>query len=223
MIRSLFIDETSRYEQLTFQLQELNKFQFIPPERRVMERITRGLIAARGTERDNSADRLVRSYGSGFSGNMCKTIIELSDGRRATVEYNIMWSPRIKPSDDIAEITPILLNEVHYEYLEIAAIELEKLQEDDTYHVRGLVGAIESFVPPSHPGAKRSVVIVWNNKPDSNREVHLVVELGLKDYHLALEAHKAEQAVTLTGEAKVVGNTWRLFNPRDFSVVPKGK
>lgn len=216
-IQSPILSESIKYKQLRFD--QVEHIEPLPPiERRITERIVRGLITTKDAVRQHDIDFLINSYISGFSSNLCKAIIQISPDKRAIIEYQILWSPKIPPSNDIAEIKPILLNETDYAYLENASEKMEDLKPEDTFLVRGLVSSVTSTDDPAKLDSGRSVIVNWP-KPGTGRNVKIIVELGWEDYKKAVDAHKMWYPIEITGEARLIGNRWRLLNPRDFRVV----
>ena len=213
------------YTQLAFNLEEQSVepiAPLAPTERRIMERVVRGLIATKNAVKQTSIESLVNSYQSGFSSNMCKAIVDISRNKAATVEYSVLWSPKIPPPEDLANVPPLLLNETDYAYLESASRQLRNLEPQDTFLVRGLVYGVSSSDDPSIPEAGRSVVVEWE-KPDTGRIVKIIVSLSTSDYMQAVEAHRIWYPIEVVGEAKLMGDRWHLLNARDFRVVPSGE
>lgn len=219
VIQSPILPSPTQYRQ-----RELFTGELIEPDapvaRRIVERIVRGLVATKDAVRQESLTYLVEYYTSGFSSNMCRAIIDISRNRTASVEYSVLWSPKISPPQDIAELSPILLNETDYAYLSKAATQLKELNPDDTFTIRGQVVGLSSTDDPHKFGVGQSVVIDWG-KPDIGRLVKIIVDLKPEEYLQAIQAHDSWLSVEVTGEAKLIGNRWRLLNPRGFRVIPK--
>lgn len=216
------LPEPVYYRQLGFDFKsEVEVMEPLAPiERRITERIIRGLVKTKQAVKQQSVEQLVHSFHSGFNGNMCNAIIDISPKKSPNVEYSILWSPKINPPSDINEPGNIILNETDYAFLDHAAAKMRILEPSkETFFVRGLVTQISSDDDPSKPTANRSVVLAWNNKPDTTRVVGIMVDLSLEDYLKAVEAHKEWLAVGVEGEARLVGNRWRLINPRNFRVL----
>lgn len=220
VVQSPVLPDPILYVQTRFDIPEEVEPPLMPIERRITERVVRGLVAAKNAVKQHSIASLVESYNSGFSSNMCSAIVDISDNKRATIEYSVLWSPKIPPPNDIAEVHSILLNETDYAYLEHAANEMKVLkQPEDTFLVRGLVSLFSATDNPSKLDTGRSVIVNWK-KPDIDRYVKIIVELNPEDYLSAVDAHKYWYPIEVTGEARMIGNRWRLLNPRNFRAFP---
>ena len=91
------------YNQLKLFPEEAPPAPITPIERRVMERIVRGLSITGQAVKNRDAQLLLREYASGFNGNMCQSIVKMSQDKRMPIEYKVFWSPRFAPADDIEE------------------------------------------------------------------------------------------------------------------------
>lgn len=207
-------------QQRVYQLSLLEQGQVIVPpiERRVMERIVRGLVIAEEAPRVQDVDLLRNQYASGFNANMCKAVIGIAEEQGAAVEFAIAWSSKIEPSQDIIQPGPIRLSKVSYDYLEYAAKELRKIRPEPVI-VNGLVESLTAKGDPrSLSGSERTVVIRWLNTP-TGRPRNVIVNLNTKDYMDAIRAHENYQHVEVQGELQPTGSAWRLTNPVHFRVI----
>lgn len=190
-----------------------------PPERRVMERIVRGLLITRQATAERDVQTLVRGYESGFNANMCETIVRMSRDKTLPLEYTVLWSPKLGPSQDIEKPGVIRLNEVSYQYLDDASRELREL-EPEYITIRGRVTDLSSRGDPlGASDIPRSVAIRWTNRPKGERPVKVLVSLERDDYVAAIDAHRNWKTVEITGVIQRVGYLWRLSDPQDFKVV----
>jgi hypothetical protein len=210
-----------KYKQLRLNLESDEQENMLDPlapiERRIMERVIRGLVATKQAVQRQSVDDLVKSYSIGFNANMAGAIIDIAPTESTTVEYSVIWSPRISPPEDISEVTSIALNLTDYHFLKAAAKEMRQLEVQDTVNVRGRVLGLSTTDDPHKLDSGQSIIVNWN-RPDTGHTVKLIVELSPKEYILAVDAHREWSPIIVTGEAKLVGNRWRLFNPRDFAI-----
>ena len=198
---------------------EVEPLVVLPLERRVMERIVRGLLITRQATTERDVQTLVRGYESGFNANMCETIVRMSRDKTLPLEYTVLWSPKLGPSDDIEKPGTVRLNEVSYQYLEDAARELREL-EPEYVTIRGPITDLSSKGDPlGASDIPRSVAIVWTNRPERKRPVKVFVSLERDDYATAIDAHRDWQTVEITGVIQRVGYLWRLSDPQDFKVV----
>lgn len=189
----------------------------VPPiERRVMERIIRGLSNTRQAVRGNDPQLLIREYASGFNGNMCQSIVRMSQDKRVPIEYKVFWSPKVKPADDVDETQSFELSELSYDYLEYAANELKKLKPEYVT-VRGRIVGLSSKDNPLGATAHRSVIIRGRYREDM-RPVDIIVELNKDDYVTASQAHIEWVIVEVNGVLSRSGYNWRLTDATDFKI-----
>jgi hypothetical protein len=228
-IESKLIREPSRYFQTQMRFDErINGHEdeddinpvLLPIERRVMERIVRGLVLTQQYSEQESVDGIVEQYHSGFNANMCEAIVDMSEKKRMPIECNILWSPKIQPSRDIAKVKSVQLNARSYQQLEIAAVKLRNTQPQEIV-IKGRVTDLSaSDNPLGNPDAKRSVIIKWTYRP-SGRPIKIIVSLDKSDYLTAIEAHQNWWTVEITGILQRAGNIWKLARPHGFAVVGK--
>lgn len=192
------------------------EFLFAPAERRVLERIMRGLNITREAVRAAEPERIAREYADGFNGNMCKAIVEMSFDKGAPLEYRVMWSPRIRPAEDVRSIAAVHLRHVEYSSLDTAYMMLRKT-EPEYRSVRGIVTGLHSNDNPAGSETRRTVVILWLSK-DISGPSKVIVSLENEDYQQALKAHGDWQTVEVTGLLQRFGNFWKLSDPRHFSL-----
>lgn len=193
----------------------------LPPERRVMERIVRGLITTSQATQKHDPRKLIEDYPSGFNSNMCDAIVRMFNDGAAPLEYGVLWSPRIKPSDDVSDIDVIHLNENSYFHLHFAS-EILKSLEPEIVTIQGLVISLSSQDDPlSNRDINRSIMIKWTTRP--TRPINVVVFLSRDDYVLAHDAHLNWKTVEVSGIIQKVGNVWQLCEYRDFRLTGRIK
>ncbi len=196
-----------------------DRVEIMPLERRVMERIVRGLLATQSAVTQQDGQILVHQYSGGFNANMCDAIVQMSRDRTLPLEYTVLWSPKLEPEKGVKDAGTVHLGERAYQYLQDASEELRELQPEYVT-VRGMVTDLSSKGAPLGPGEiPRSVAIRWTDRPDGARPVKVIVSLGRDDYIQSLDAHREWKTVSVTGVIQRVGALWRLSDPRDFRVV----
>lgn len=188
-----------------------------PPERRVMERIVRGLTSTREAVQRQEPEFLAGQYPSGFNGNMCQALVEMSQEKDVPLEYRVIWSPRIQPSRDVERVERVELRRVEFASLETASQMMRKVAPEYK-PVRGLVTELRASDNPASSESRRTVVILWTSK-DIPGPSKVIVSLEPQDYRQALHAHDEWQIIEVSGLLQRFGNYWKLNEPRDFKVV----
>lgn len=206
------------HEEQVIQMEMFEEAVVIPPiERRVMERIIRGLVIAEETPRTYDTD-LLKQYRTGLNANMCTAILGITQKHKEAVEFNIDWSLKMQPSEDIRDQRPIRLSDTSYSYLEDAARELRKIRPEPVI-VRGLVESLTAKGNPrSLQGSDRLIIVKWSNPPEG-RSRNIMMRLESEDYLQAIHAHEDYKAVEVQGELQLRGSIWSLSNVSHFRVL----
>lgn len=194
----------------------------LPLERRVMERIIRGLGLVKQAVNEDQLSLLVESYQQGLNSQMCSSLVSMSRNKTMPLEYSIIWSPKIEPAADIVELNNIQLHERSFNFIERAASEMRSF-EPETVRIRGTITHLTSTDDPFGPrDTPRSVIISWSNRPEGGRPTGVLVSLSQEDYQQAIRAHNDWSTVEVSGVVKKVGATWRLLEAREFEILEMG-
>ncbi len=192
------------------------EYVIVPLERRVMERIVRGLIITFEAVNKNDLSVLIDKYPSGFNSNMCRSILKISD-RHKEIEYEILWSPKIRLSEDIISLNDFLLNEKHYEYLDKAARELCNVEPPKIIEMIGHVYGVSSKGDPlKFDSTPRFVIVRWENR--EGKPIDVLIELNKNDYIKASQSHLEWNLISVKGSIQKVGQRWQLSEPHDFQI-----
>ncbi|MFN8468282.1 MAG: hypothetical protein U0X20_22170 [Caldilineaceae bacterium] len=188
-----------------------------PLERRIIERIMRGLITTYRASQDKSMSAIVNGYGSGFNGNMCDAVVRIGKDE-GPIEYRVLWSPKVEVAEDVIQHPLVRLDDMGYTLLGQAALEMKSLQPE-VKRIRGIVTHIGSNIPPlSETDQGRQVIIKWI-RDDSSRTSTIIVPLNKEQYLLAHDAHMKWATVLVTGIVVREGNSFRLIDATDFEVL----
>jgi hypothetical protein len=193
---------------------EEEEFFLAPFDRRVMERIVRGLLATQRATNMHDVIPLVEEYSGGFNSKMCRAVVDMSMDK-TTLEYTVLWSPKIAPEVSIDE--PIKLGVTSYQYLEEAAAILGEV-EPNWVTVQGMVTRLQAHGDPMELSSSRAVIIKWTNR-EGGKIVNILVPLEKDDYVVADEAHMHWQTVEITGIAEKVGTQWRLREAHNLKIL----
>jgi hypothetical protein len=184
-----------------------------PLERRIVERITRGLRSAELAKEKQRSEEISDHYMSGLNGNMCKAVLEMLEELPDTpVEYDVRWSVSLRPADDVERFTPIVLDKEVSSYLRDAARYLETtlpdLEYDKTIEGKVISLSIENQI-------ERQVTL----QADGYGKVSFLLDAS--DYATACDAHRDNLVVMVTGilqRNSRGGELWTLLSPRSFQV-----
>lgn len=192
--------------------------EIMPVERRIMERIARGLNATEQATKKHDLQFLIGEYASGFNANMCKAFVDFSVEKKLPIEYSIMWSPKLKPANEIFEFKPVRLYERSYEYLENAAESLRELKPEFVTVKGHIIGLSSRENPLGTSEANRSIVISGRFL-EKTKPVKILVDLEKDDYINATNAHLQWKTIEVNGVISRTGNYWRLSSPQNFIIL----
>lgn len=218
-IESRIIRKPTSYTQLRLLKNDEDKIDIEPRppiERRIMERVIRGLLATKKAVAEKNLEILIDAYPYGFNSRMCDAITRMTLDQSAPIEYKVVWSPKIEPSSDLESIEPIALNSTNYLYLKDAAKALKQVTPQKTT-IRGMVkGLVSDGAPLGDEDIQRSVIIKWTNRPQGARPVNIQVSLNKQSYALAHKAHLDWIPIYVTGYLQETAGIKRLGSPENF-------
>lgn len=185
------------------ELFDTQKYIIPPIERRVMERLIRGLTSLQQALLRHDYLHIVREYPSGLNANMCRAMLQMSDRHKVPLEYSIQWSPKIPPSSDVADFEPIIIDSDACLYLDAAREELKKFPSQEISIIGNVTGLISKDDPMGSIETPR-LVMIKGLKRDST-SVNVAVMLSIEDYVLAHDAHINWRFIEISGELSRVG------------------
>jgi len=182
-------------------------------ERRMVERITRGLIFAERAESVGNASLISEQYSSGMNGNMCYATANMLEGLQGTkVEYSVDWSPRKQPSVSLSQSRTIRLDSQSAVYLRQAGNVLKETSLPGTEELgeRDIHGSVLEM---KQEGEARFIMISSANYQQSIRaEI-----LQDADYRKAATAHVEKRPISIRGLlVKRRKNQLLLLNAREI-------
>lgn len=214
-IESLIFTSSSNDQTSTLQqVEDLSP----PIGRRVIERITRGLLFAQEAKRRNSSRVISDNFGLGLNANMCNALLEVFKGiQNVELEYTVLWSSRLQPSHDIFQAEPILLQEDISSYVRDAARILRNAPHETQKAAQIRDALVQGPIVEMNAGdtGHRTIKVLWKE-----RQEHVIISLELEDYQVACDAHKEDLSISIRGMLKrgKGRKLWTLTNPYDFTV-----
>jgi hypothetical protein len=184
-----------------------------PMQRRVLERITRGLLFAKSAEQMHNSAEISQNFATGFNANMCKAVVDMLEEMQDTqVAYAVRWSYRLPPSQDIARIEPILLGRETSLYLQQAGEYLEQTADADLEEERKVEGLITNLSSESQTSGVVTISAEGFGK--------VSFSLALEEYVVACNAHRDGCIVSVMGKLKRQERrrTLTLLSPHNFQV-----
>jgi hypothetical protein len=185
-------------------------------ERRVVERVVRGLTLIPAARRANAKSTVVENFGSGFSANMCEAIIELVDVTRgAGLEFSFELSPSVNSALNQATLEPIALDVADAEFLSGV---VATMREKRVVRYSEFSGRVVALKTRSIPGDMNDLqdarqIVVEADTPSTGKiEIH--ISLQPEDYLAALASHAEGRSLRLAGNLEQISRTWFLLEPK---------
>ena len=112
-------------------IQNSGQLDMFPLQRRVMERIVRGLVTADIAAIKGDPGPLLAGYRTGFSANMCDAILSISDDHNGVeIEYSIEWSNEFVVSEDLRMVRRVYIQQDHLARLAEASVIMRQVQPE---------------------------------------------------------------------------------------------
>ena len=187
-----------------------------PFERRVVERIYRGLELLESAVKSDSARAVVEGFESGFNANMCDALLHLrAKTPDLTMDCSVRWSPTVpRPKGESSRT--IHLGEQAFSILERASKDLRQLESAIPVTIEGRVVMLKSDSPPweDEVANPHTVVIAWLGPEGTKVKTRVILQPN--EYLLACNAHTKASNVAVDGLLEKRGNVSRLSNPTNF-------
>ncbi|EMO87087.1 hypothetical protein LEP1GSC024_0892 [Leptospira noguchii str. 2001034031] len=180
-----------------------------PYERRVMERIVRGLSIMKEAVAEDNASIFVDNFSVGFNARMCDALIEMSNEQKNLLSFEVDWSYQINPSPGLSKIKWIEIGAKEIELAKYASDELKKIAPFQEVII-GKITTLHSVIEPlSDVEIPRSAIIKYKYE---DRVVDVKLELNKNQYLQAYEAHGAGQIIRVKGDLYRRGSVWKMDN-----------
>jgi len=179
----------------------------LPVNRRIVERIARGLVALDSAVRSDDPDILISSYKKALNARMCDALAQIGLGGELIFGVGIDWATILKPSEDVVSFRGITVGEPQVSMLNYVSEKL-KIIEPTLQEISGRVVNLHCVANPSDGSARRTVAIKVEHLEHGPIEVRLA--LGPDSYLRALKAHSEGKELLASGQLQRKGNTWSL-------------
>ena len=189
---------------------------FSPPlERRVVERIVRGILNINKAIHEDNPDIIVDNFKTGLNSRMCEALIDMKEELETPVELSVRWASVLPPSNDTSDFKPSLIGDNEISYLKYAAEKLKEVSPERTIII-GMVVNLHSNDPISTDG-KRSIILKYQHEGYGSIDVK--IELGVDQYRQAIEAHKSKALLEVKGLLERKGTVWQLVAAIDLNII----
>lgn len=187
-----------------------------PFERRVIQRLVRGLHDVQQAEATENPGVIAENYERGFNANMCEALVDLISGTSDRLTIEVAWSPEWHPSADVPSAPAFHIKPVTIEIVKDAANSLRHAETAREINILGKVIRLKSEHNPADLldlTSPREIVVQWTS--DEFGQLNVRVNLSPTDYIIALEAHRTGHLISITGTLERINRTWILSSPRD--------
>jgi hypothetical protein len=176
-----------------------------PFERRVVERVAKGLLDLRRSIQDGSPSPLTQNVALGFNANLCDAltgILETVDD--LDLEFGILWSPEWRTRQMVSGFRSLRIESHSVEYLQAASRALRSdLGESKKQAIDGTIIELHSLTPPLDDveveGSEERTILVSRPMPDRPRPMIIEMTLDAESYRKACDAHKTGALIRATG------------------------
>ena len=189
----------------------------VPHERKVMERIYKGLVAADKAVKTGDLSLLTKGFELGLNANMCTALLNMAGDRRDPIEYSFKWSKKIDVPEELSATPKIVIKRDHLEYLEAAS---EYLYHQDPEHtdVIGLVNDLSIKKCPDDSEIGTGAITIERLTPEGRtQKVHTDVD-GTSHLN-AIDAYKSRSTIGIKGNLVYKNSKWRLTNPGELRIL----
>ena len=191
-----------------------------PFERRVVERLARGIGVIQSAVKRDNVDLIVDGVSAGFGSNGCD---QLADLVQRTAHTGMIFSFTFSADWPIAaEFKDSQEFWVGPEHVEISRVAAERMRDKLSFiaRVTGRVVGLQNETDPSdvfNTTGDHEVLIDWANEDYGDMRIR--VKLTPADYLAAVEAHAKGRRVAVLGTVQRRGRRWVLYEARDFTVL----
>jgi len=203
----------------------------LPRERRVMQRIVRGIKLAHQAVTREDPDVLVVGATTGFNASMLSAVLAF---RRAfpemNPEYSVRWTPRWAAETDVKNASGLMLarrtssQRMGAKILTEALKELQLLEARKDTTITGYVEVLKKkidwsiYLGDETRGVQRTVTI--EGKDDRGKDLRVTTVLPANDYKVALEAHDKNMRISVKGKLVRKGMKSTIVSPHNVEILP---
>lgn len=193
-----------------------------PIERRIMQRIAKGLLIIQQAIQQADIGILVENYRSGFNANIYDVLQKLGETlENCQMEYSFFWSQEYALPKDVA-MSPIKFSSGDAcLLLESAAKALRTCSESEEALISGKIlqlrgdgaGDEEAENLEKSELQEKVIVVYWEA-----HKIQIRVPLNLSQYKQACDAHRDGRNIQIQGKPEKLGRSFWLTAPHDFLV-----
>jgi hypothetical protein len=192
---------------------EVNQFPDpVPLARRTLTRIMRGLEVVNVASETGDYRVIAEHFENALNANMCDALADIveettGDALEFSIAMDPVWAIPDVPND-------VIIQRRAFPLIQEAARELRGPPELRRVTVEGWVYQLQHEGPLA-VGTDYQIRVLWE---DVDGTYKIKVSLTPDEYEMAIEAHRTERPVRVSGELERIGRYWILMNPQDFTL-----
>ena len=196
----------------------------IPFERRVIQRLARGIGTVVGATDAQDTKIITSSVATGLSANGCEQLADLIENVNPS---GLKISFDLSPAWNTAREMNLATFDVNASHAEVCRSAARELRRDDSIRpvrVAGRVIRLQNQTDPTDLSSKtgeHEILVLWGSKDLG--DILVRVNLAPADYLLAVAAHGSGRPVWVSGSLTKSGRQWFLSQPYDFEVPTQGE
>ncbi|AIY41980.1 hypothetical protein LT85_2822 [Collimonas arenae] len=189
-----------------------------PKQRKIVERIVRGLILLDEAVKTSDPTTLISSYDTGLNARMCDALAEIGLLGQIPFNFDIQWATSISPSDDVKNFRGRVIGEAEVSILQHVAEQL-KIVQPRADEITGIVINLHCVNNPNDNDSRRNVALKIFHREYGPIEVKMT--LGPDWYLQAIDAHTTGKQIYAQGQLQRNGNSWSMEAITRFRIVDK--
>lgn len=178
-----------------------------PVQRKIVERIAKGLILLQQAVSTDNPALLLESYKSAFNSKMCDAMSEISLFGEIPFKFEIQWASSLEPSEDLRIFKEIRIGAAHVSVLKHVSEQLKIVKPYGT-HIVGFVVNLHCVNDPKDNQSRRTIELKVNH-PEHGK-ILIKMDLPARWYLQAIDAHTKGIPVWARGILQRKGSTWTM-------------
>ncbi len=206
----------------TFHTVESKEMIPIPMERRIMERIVRGLRFSEKAANEGDVNILTKNFDKGFNANLCEVMTQLTGYLEDfNIEFSMFWSSEYNVNKELVPYPKISIDpSVIRPFYESAAKTLRSEQESIETVIKGRITQLKAErIDETDDRKSDDKQITVHCVMDSGRKINIRISLNTEDYRTACDAHKNGNMIEVKGIPEKQNKFWILTSPSNFTIL----
>jgi len=201
----------------------------VPFERRLMERIARGLMTIHKAIKEADPKILTGDLQRGFNANLYESMQKLIEVvPNSHMEFSFSWSLEYPLAEDLKSSSKLRFSSVEITpFLESAAKTLRTCSESEEVVIQGRIIQLHADSPLTDDDIEESeslsnedarlIVVHWENEKGKFNSIR--IPLTMDQYRRACDAHRDEKKISIQGTPEKKKRFLYLTSPKDLKIL----